>query len=71
MNVDSAMAFHLQKTYKSEGGDYSYKLYELQDGTYDLVLQQGSTVYKNETPLNLSDKKLTEKAKLVLQLILT
>lgn len=63
MNVDSAMAFHLQKTYKSEGGDYSYKLFELQDGTYDLVLQQGSTVYKNESPLNLSDKKLTEKAK--------
>lgn len=64
MTVESAKAYHLQKTYKSEGGDYSYKIFELEDGKYDLVLNQGSKVFKNEAPLDLSSAAINEAAKL-------
>ncbi|MGN1281641.1 MAG: maltose ABC transporter permease MalF [Succinivibrio sp.] len=63
MTVESAKAYHLQKTYKSEGGDFSYKIFELEDGKFDLVLSQGSTVYKSATPLDLTSKAVEESAK--------
>ena len=64
MTVAAASDYHMQKTYKSEGGDYSYKIFELLDGKYDLVLQQGDVVYKNADPLDLNGSKLKEDANL-------
>ncbi|NLK85402.1 MAG: maltose ABC transporter permease MalF [Aeromonadales bacterium] len=64
MSVDSAMAFHLQKTYKSEGGDFAYKIYALEDGTYELVLSQGDKSYMLEKPFDFTDKTVVANAAL-------
>ncbi|MGN0902467.1 MAG: maltose ABC transporter permease MalF [Succinivibrio sp.] len=62
MNVDAAMNFHLQKTYKSEGGDYAYKVYVLNDGNYQLLLNQGDNSYVLSKPVNLKAPALKAQA---------
>ena len=62
MNVDAAMNYHLQKTYKSEGGDYAYKVFTTDNGEHELLLTQGDKAFKLEQAVNLNDPKLLAKA---------
>ena len=60
MTVDSAMSFHLQKTYKSEGGDFAYKLLDLNNGSLELVLEQKGKTYKAEAPINFDSADIKQ-----------
>ena len=62
MTVDAAMNYHLQKTYKSEGGDYAYKVFTTDNGEHELLLTQGDKAFKLEQAVNLNDPKLLAKA---------
>ena len=55
MTVDAAMNYHLQKTYKSEGGDYAYKVFTTDNGEHELLLTQGDKAFKLEQAVNLND----------------
>lgn len=63
MTVENAMKYHLKKTYKSEGGDFAYKLYDLGDGKFDLVLTQGDKAFKTKDSLSLSSHKANQDSK--------
>ena len=62
MTVESAKAFHMQKTYKSEGGDFAYKIFATEDNMCNIYLTQGDVSYSLESAINLKDSKLTANA---------
>ncbi len=60
MSVENAMKYHLKKTYKSAGGDYGFKLYDLGNHKYDLVLNKDDVFYKLASPVSLVDNSVEQ-----------
>ena len=53
MSVENAMKYHLKKTFKTEGSDYDFKLYDLGKDKYDLVLSKDGESFKLDKPVTL------------------
>ncbi len=61
MTVQTAMNYHLQKTYKTEGNDYDFKLIVTPDEKTVVFLKQGDKAFVSD-PVNLKDPALVKMA---------